>query len=122
VLIPVTAFLLSIGGTGLSGGNQAKKSTHATDFLIFGTVFTDRGLSLPGAEIRVHRADEKKVRWEARSDRRGEFAVRVPRSAEYELAVRLKGWQDEARRIDAKAGDREDLVIRMQPAAGGKTK
>jgi hypothetical protein len=41
-------------------------------------VFTDQGFALPGARVRVRRADEKKPKWEATSDRRGEFAVRVP--------------------------------------------
>lgn len=101
---------------------QGKKGAHEEDFLLFGTVFTEQGFALPGAEIRVRRAGERKGRWEARSDRRGEFAVRVPRGAEYEISVSAKGYQGQTRKIDAKTGNRQDLVFRVQPASGGKPK
>ena len=85
-------------------------------------MFTEKGFALLGAEIRVRRAGESKSRWEARSDRRGEFAVRVPRGAEYEMSVSAKGYQQQMRRIDARTGNHEDLVFRLQPASGGKPK
>ncbi len=107
---------------GRAAGDQGKKSAHENDFLVFGTVFTEAGLALPGAEVRVRRASERKTRWEARSDRRGEFAVRVPRGAEYELSVSAAGRRAETRRIDARTGSREDLVFRLAPTSGGKPK
>ncbi len=103
-----------------AGGERQKKGSHEHDFLLIGTVFSEQGFALPGAAIRVHRAGESKVRWEARSDRRGEFAVRVPRDAEYEMSVTAPGYQQQSRKIGAKAGDREDLVFRLTPAQGGK--
>jgi len=48
---------------------KEKKKAWANQFLLFGTVFTEQGFALPGCEIRVRRAGERKVRWEARSDR-----------------------------------------------------
>ncbi len=107
---------------GPAAGDQGKKSAHKDDFLVFGTVFTEVGLALPGAEVRVRRAGERKTRWEARSDRRGEFAVRVPRGTEYEISVSAAGRRAETRKIDAKVGSREDLVFRLAPAPGGKPK
>lgn len=101
---------------------QPKKSSHENDFLAFGTVFTEKGLALSGAEIRIRRAGEKKYRWQAFSDRRGEFAIHVVGGAEYEMSVRAKGYQEQAQRVDAKAGKRADLVIRMARAEGGKSK
>jgi hypothetical protein len=109
-------------GAGPAAGDQGKKSAHESDFLMFGTVFTEAGLALPGAEVRVRRAGERKMRWEARSDRRGEFAVRVPRGAEYEISVSAAGHQAETRKIDARTGSRQDLVFRLAPASGGKPK
>ena len=103
-------------------GAQRKKGIHQEDFLVFGTVFTQQGLVLPGAEVRVRRAGERKTRWEARSDRRGEFAVRVPRGAEYGLSVRAAGYQEQTQKIDAKTGNRADLVLRLSPAPGRKPK
>jgi len=102
-------------------GAQSASSSHAHDFLIFVTVFTDQGFALPGARVRVRRADEKKPKWEATSDRRGEFAVRVPEGSEYEMTVEASGFKPEIRKIDAREENRIDLTIRMDKASGGKS-
>lgn len=139
MLIQLAALLLSVAGFVLSASAnrataapaalgsvirdaQSGKGSHENDFLLFGTVFTEKGFALPGAQIRVRRAGERKARWEARSDRRGEFAVRVPRGAEYEMSISAAGYQEQTRKIDARTGNREDLVFRLQPASGGKPK
>jgi hypothetical protein len=97
------------------------KYSHANDFLIRGTVFTDKALSFPGVELRVRRAGEKKFRWESYTNSRGEFAVRVPQGSNYELVIRAKGFAEQTRAIDAKNGmNDESMVFRMQPAIGGK--
>lgn len=103
-------------------GANADKKGASDEFLLFGTVFTEQGFALRAAEIRVRRASERKVRWEARSDSRGEFAVRVPRGAEYEVSIRAAGYQEHSQKVDAREGSREDFVFRLQPVAGGKTK
>jgi hypothetical protein len=77
---------------------------------------------LPGAEVKVRRTNEHKQRWEAYSDRRGEFAVRVPKGDQYEIAIKANGYWPLTRTLDARSGDRQDLVFRMQPAAKGKKK
>jgi hypothetical protein len=98
-----------------------KKYSHANDFLIRGTVFTDKALSFPGVQLRIRRAGEKKFRWESYTDSRGEFAVRVPQGSDYEMVVRAKGFREQTRTIDAKTGGNEErMVFRMQPTAGGK--
>src|SRR6266566_497265 len=103
-------------------GKPAKKRySHANDFLIRGTVFTDKALSFPGVQLRIRRAGEKKFRWESYTNSRGEFAVRVPQGSDYEMVVRAKGFAEQARTIDAKTGGNEEsMVFRMQPTAGGK--
>lgn len=102
--------------------SKKKKPSFADLFLVFGTVFDERGFALPGAEVRVRRAAEKKFRWRQYSDRRGEFGVRVPPGAEYEMNVRAKGYREQTRKIDARASNREDVVLRMQPAPKEKKK
>jgi hypothetical protein len=98
-----------------------KKYSHANDFLIRGTVFTDKALSFPGVQLRIRRAGEKKFRWESYTNSRGEFAIRVPQGSDYELLVRVKGFAEQTRTIDAKTGGNEEsMVFRMQPAAGDK--
>ena len=98
-----------------------KKYSHANDFLIRGTVFTDKALSFPGVQLRIRRAGEKKFRWESYTNSRGEFAVRVPQGSDYEMVVRIKGFAEQTRTIDTKTGGNEEsTVFRMQPTAGGK--
>ncbi len=99
-------------------GADDKKKKPAEDFLIFGTVFTEQGFALQGAKIEVRRAGEKKVRGRAVSDRRGEFGVRVPEGAEYEVTIEARGFVKDARKVDAKIGQRFDFVARLKPVAG----
>jgi hypothetical protein len=98
-----------------------KKYSHANDFLIRGTVFNEKALSFPRVELRLRAAGQKKYRWQTYTNSRGEFAVRVPQGAKYEILVHVKGFADEMRTIDATNGlNEETVVFRMQPAAGGK--
>jgi hypothetical protein len=97
------------------------KYSHTNDFLIRGTVFSDKALSAPGVRLRIRKAGEKKFRWESYTNSRGEFAVRVPQGSDYEMVIRAKGFVEQTRTIDAKSGGNEESVVfRMQPAAGGK--
>ena len=121
-LVLAGLLLVGLGSTAARAGAQkkTKEEEFARRCLLFGTVFTEQGLSLPGAEIKVRRVSEKKFRWEGNSDRRGEFAVRVPTGDDYEIAVKAKGYAPLTRTVDAKSTNRVDLVFRLQPAAGDK--
>jgi hypothetical protein len=101
---------------------KSKQEAIANEFLIYGNVFTEQGFALPGAEARVRRISEHKQRWEAYSDRRGEFAVGVPRGDRYEIAIKAKGYTPLTRTADARSGNRQDMVFQMQPAVEGKKK
>ena len=105
-----------------SSSKQGKKKySHVNDFLIHGTVFNEKALSFPGVQLRIRRAGEKKFRWEAYTNSRGEFAVRVPQGSDYEIAVRTKGFGEQTRAISAKnGGNEESMVFRMQPTEGDK--
>src|SRR6266568_1074971 len=104
-----------------ASSSKPGKTSHVNDFLIRGTVFTDKALSFPGVELRVRRTGEKKFRWESYTNSRGEFALRVPRGSDYELVVRAKGFGEQKRVIEAKTGGNEQSVVfRMQLAPGGK--
>ena len=95
---------------------------HSNDFLVRGTVFTQEGLALPGAELRIRRTSEKKFRWQTISNSRGDFAIRVKMGANYEVTIRAKGYQEQSLPVDAKTGDRfKDLVFRMQHQGGKKS-
>ena len=103
-----------------SSGQSASK--HADDFLLRGTVFTQEGLSLSGAELRIRRASDKKPKWETVTNSRGNFAVRVKMGADYEVVVRAKGFKDQSISVNAKSGERfKDLVFRMEHQKGKKS-
>jgi hypothetical protein len=107
---------------GTSSSKPAKtKYSHKNDFVIRGTVFDGKALSAPGTQLRIRRAGEKKFRWESYTNSRGEFAVRVPQGSDYEMVVRAKGFVEQTRTIHAKSGaNEENMVFRLQPAAGEK--
>lgn len=58
--------------------------------LIFGTVFGPDNRPVQGVTIKIRRSDQKKAKWELYSDRRGEFAQRVPAGkAEYLITAEV---------------------------------
>lgn len=97
-----------------------QKYSRANDFLLHGTVFNEQALSFPAVEVRIRRANVKKFRWRTLTNSRGEFAVRVPQGAQYQIVVHAKGFADQERSVDAhgEAGE-QNLVFHMQHAAGG---
>jgi hypothetical protein len=85
-------------------------------FLIHGTVFDDKALSVPGAELRIRRNGEKKYHWTTRTNSRGEFAIRVPPGNDYELFLQVRGFADSTHSVDAKSGlGDENVVVRLEP-------
>jgi hypothetical protein len=112
-----------------AAGAQNSSGSRAHDFVIFATVFNERGFALPGARARVRRADEKKFRWEATSDHQGELAFRVPPGAEYEMTIEARNFKTQSRKIGARENNRADLTIRMElqtethaePGTGGRS-
>jgi hypothetical protein len=121
VALALTLLLLMATPAGfVQAASQKQTHSHADDFLIFATLFDGRGFALPGAKVRARRADEKKFRWEAISDRRGELGIRVKQGAEYEVTIEARGFQSQARHIDAREGKQQELTVRMEPVAGGK--
>ena len=104
-----------------SASGDKRKYSHANDFLIRGTVFTDKALAFPGVQLRIRRAGEKKFRWEDSTSSRGEFAIRVPQGMQYEMVVHVKGFADQTRSIDARTGSGDNnVVFRLEPAKKGK--
>ncbi|MGB2637929.1 MAG: carboxypeptidase-like regulatory domain-containing protein [Candidatus Acidiferrum sp.] len=100
---------------------KKQKYSHANDFLILGTVFDPKGYAFPGVQLKIRRSAEKKFRWDDYTNSRGEFAIRVPQGSEYEVLVRVKGFADQTRELNAQTGLGETrIVFRMEP--GGKKK
>jgi len=101
-----------------SGSKGSSKNKANPGFLIIGTVFDEKALSFPGVQVRVRRVDEKKFRWETHTNSRGEFAVRVPEGFDYEVVVRAKHYQDQAKSVTTNNGDIQlRLSIKLEPAS-----
>ena len=86
--------------------------------LIFGTVFDQQGRAVQGVPIVIRRADKKKPKWNLVSDRRGEFAQRVPAgAAEYIVAVDVKRKKGEAPppevRVKIENDERRDISLHL---------
>ena len=72
-------------------GQNARPLRHA---VIFGTVWGPDDRALPGIEVKVRRAGEKKARWDVYSSRRGEFEVAVPAGkADYAVWAVIKHYK-----------------------------
>jgi hypothetical protein len=117
--------LLMVGGVAaIAGAGAAIAATQkpsVNDCILSATVFTDEGRLLQGAEIRVHPAGKKKPNYEAISDRRGEFAVRVPTVGEFEIEIKASGFVAQTRRVTTAQGQRMEMVFHMaRPAQTGK--
>jgi hypothetical protein len=96
---------------------NSKHVRHLDSFLIRGTVYDEKSLSLTGAQLRVKRQGDKKYRWSTVTNSRGEFAIRVPPGSEYELLTQAKDFTDHTTAIDAKNQSSEDnMVIHMDRA------
>jgi hypothetical protein len=101
-----------------STSSRKSKHTHADDLVIHGTVFNERGLAFPGVKLRIRRSDQKKPHWETYTNFRGEFAVRVPKGPDYEIAAESKGFARQSQAINGQS--EENIVLHMQPVSGGK--
>jgi hypothetical protein len=101
-----------------SSSKRKSKHSHADDLVIRGTVFNERGLALQGVKLRIRRSDQKKARWETNTNSRGEFAVRVPKGPDYEIAAESKGFARQSQAINGQS--EESVVLHMQPVSGGK--
>jgi hypothetical protein len=104
-----------------SESSSAKKSKHtpADDLLLRGTVFNEHALSLEGTTLHLRRLSDKRSRWQAVSNFRGEFAVRVPQGSDYEIVAEHKGYAAQTRTVSASNAD-QNIVFHMEPVQGGK--
>jgi|SRR6516165_6480062 len=103
-----------------SSSSSKKKPLPA--FLIIGTIFNEKALSLPGVRVRIRQSSEKRFRWDTYTNSRGEFAVRVPEGQDYEVLVQAKNFKDQSRRVSTKIGDvQARLSIKLEPVTQDNT-
>jgi len=82
--------------------SQAATKPKPEYSLLLITVYGADAHPVYGAEVRIRRAGEKKVRWEGPSNHSGEFAQRIPLGpADYIVWVRLRDKKEEAAALAA---------------------
>lgn len=92
----------------------AEKNKKEPPALLMGSVFTADGLSLPGIKVSVKRKDDKKPRWRAVSDSRGEFALRLPAGTEtYEVTAGGKTFESQTKTVELRGSERVDVFFRL---------
>ena len=83
--------------------------------LIFGTVWATDGTPAAGIRIKIRRVQDKKPKWELISDRRGEFAQRLPAGkGEYVVwaDVKPKGKRPETH-VQVENDERVDIGLHL---------
>ena len=91
--------------------------------LLKGSCFDQRGFSLPGVAVQVtlppgENGKKKEKRWRMQSDRRGEFAVRLP-AGEKTVVVTAskKGYLKAEKSVQFYGDELQHIVIQMKPVA-----
>lgn len=109
--------VIAVGlGWWLAAIPAAAQKTADDYALIFGTVWSAAEHPYYRLHVRLRRAHERKFRWEAWSDHRGEFAIRVPVGpADYVLApdYRSGGQPMPERTIHIDGDERVDLGVHL---------
>ncbi|MFB3814827.1 MAG: hypothetical protein ACE14L_12030 [Terriglobales bacterium] len=96
--------------------NAGEKKPPPPYALIFGTVWTPDARPAGGVRVKIRRAEEKKARWELVSDRRGEFAQRVPAgTADYVVWAEVKGHKGPAAetKVHIENDERQDIGLHL---------
>ena len=93
-----------------------KKKPRPSQALIAGTVFQSSGRSLPGAAVEVRNESNRKKKFGARTDRRGEFAIRVPAGkATFQVTAKAKGFGPEQKSVEVYADEKVTLNFILSP-------
>lgn len=110
-------------GTALFGDERDESKKDQPFALLKGSCFDQRGFSLPGVAIQVtlpqdENGKKKEKRWRLQSDRRGEFAVRLP-AGEQTVVVTAgkKGYRKAEKSVQFYADELQHIVIQMKPVA-----
>jgi hypothetical protein len=103
-------------GAAVFPGRAEKKPKHPPYALIFGTVWSPEQRPVHGIKVKIRRAEEKKARWELVSDRRGEFAQRVPAgAAEYVVWAETRGHKGPKPEVKVRIenDERQDISLHL---------
>lgn len=112
-ILVTVGLILCLAGT-LAGGGGKKEKEEKPYALLFGSVHTAEGLSLPGIPVSIKRKDDSKPKWHAVSDHRGEFAVRLPAGpGTYEVETHSKEHENQSKSVEVHGEERVDVLFRL---------
>jgi hypothetical protein len=95
---------------------EAEKEKEKPHVLLRGTVFTAGGLALPGVPLTIKIKDEGKPKWRAVSDRRGEFAVRLPVGHQtYEVSTHSDEHENQTKTVEIDERESVNVIFRLSP-------
>lgn len=110
---PVAAAALLLCLLGISSYAQEKKDYA----LIYGTVWGPDSRAVAGVPVKIQRVGDKRPKWELISDRRGEFAQRVPTGDnEYVVIADIKvpkGQPKPQTKVHIYNNERADISIHL---------
>ena len=117
--LALTLLLVSLAaGLGATPAPEKQKKEEKPYALLFGTVFGPDGRGVAGVKVKIRRSDQKKAKWEIYSDRRGEFAQRVPPGkADYVVWAELKGPEGQSRQevtVHVENDERVDFGLHLK--------
>ena len=116
----IRAIAIALVLTELCAVASADSKSRARDpyALLFGTIYSPENHPAYGIKIKIRRADQKKAKWELRSDHQGEFAQRVPAGkADYIITADVKtpkGQPKPELTVHVDNDERKDFVLRLK--------
>jgi hypothetical protein len=117
----LAGLLLLWVGIFATAASDKKQEPYA---LIFGTVFDSNSQPVPGVKVKIARlkGDKPSKTWEHISDRRGEFAQRVPAgAADYRVWAEIKREKNQPRstgpevKVHIENDERQDIGLHLIP-------
>ncbi len=97
-----------------AAGGAGKAKDRSAQAIIAGGVYDEAGYALPGIRVKIRREKERKPQWEAVSDARGEFAVRVPAGREtYVVSTHSKEHLNQEQKVEIYGQERAELILRL---------
>jgi len=71
--------------------------------------------------VSVKRKDDRKPKWQGRTDRRGELALRLPAGrGTYEVTTASKEHDNQTQTVDVYGEERMDVIFRLTPRKSGQ--
>ena len=89
--------------------------------VVAGSVFDSDGRSLPGCKVTVVSESDPKQKQQALTDRRGEFAVRVP-VGRYAISVTAKGFQAQQKTVQVEEGEKSNTTFQLSAEQAAQNK